>query len=98
MSGEHLPARIDVGATPLRDARGSRRPPACPRESSKTADNDRLETEDQPRRADRGIEIGADGQEHSRRSPTIASDRAIAIREHVAIVEPHQLSDVRIVH
>src|SRR5499433_3960292 len=57
MPGEHLPARVDVGADALRNAEQD---PAAQRspQAAETADDHGLEAEDQPRRPDRRIEIG----------------------------------------
>jgi hypothetical protein len=94
MAGEHLPARIDARADRLRDAEdrpaGQRAPQAA-----EPADDDRLEREDQPRRPDRRIEIGA----HPRNTPAIATTASatpIATAKD-ACVDAHQLRAVGIV-
>src|SRR6516225_8643197 len=89
MPGELLPAGIDVRADGLRhaedDAARQRSPLAA-----EAADDDGFEAEDQARRSDRRIEIGAYGNEN-------AGDRNDGERDchgdskDMAVVEPHQL-------
>ena len=89
MAGQQLPARIDLRADRLRhaedDAAGQRAP-----HIAEPADDDRLEAEDQPRRADRRIEIGAHRQEHAGDGDDGERQRH-RHGEHVAGVEAHQL-------
>src|SRR5438045_2677954 len=60
---EQIPAGIELRADRLgnteNDAAGQ-----CPPHAAESADDDGLEAEDQPRRADRRIEIGAYGKQH----------------------------------
>ena len=74
MAGKNLPVGIDRGADGLgdaeHDAAGQRAP-----EDAEPADDHRLEGEDQPRRADGGIEIGADAEK--RRAATAATASAM---------------------
>ena len=64
VAGQQIPAGIELRADGLRDAEddaaGERAPHAA-----EPADDHRLEAEDQPRRADRRIEIGAHGEQHA---------------------------------
>ena len=91
MAGEQLPARIDLRADRLRhaedDAAGERAPHAA-----EAADDHGLEAEDQPRRSDRGIEIGAHRQEDAGDRDHGERERH-GEREDVPVVETHQLRD-----
>ena len=91
MAGEHLPARIDLRADRLRDAENDAAGERAP-EAAEPADDHRLEAEDQPRRPDRRIEIGADGEEHAGDRDDRERQRHRE-REDVAVVEAHQLRD-----
>ncbi len=88
---KQLPARIDLRADRLRhaedDAAGKRAPHAA-----EPADDDGLEAEDQPRRSDRRIEIGAHGDEHAGDRNDRQRQRH-GEREDVPVVEAHQLGD-----
>ena len=75
-------------SAPIVWARPSSTPPASvPHNDAEPADDHRLEGEDQPRRADRRIEIGADAEKRPRRPPTTASARPIAIAKTSLVVD-----------
>ena len=95
MAGEHLPARIDLRADRLRDAEDDAAGERAP-QAAEPADDHRLEAEDQPRRADRRIEIGAHRQKHAGDRDHRERQRH-GEREDVAVVEAHQLRHRRIV-
>ncbi len=89
MAGEQLPTRIDLCADRLRDAEndaaGQRSPHAA-----KSADDHRLESENEPRRSDGRVEIGP----HGEKDPSDGNHRqrqGHRHREDVTRVEPHQL-------
>src|SRR5262245_46768013 len=89
MPCEHLPAGIDMGADALGDAQQDAAEERAP-QTAEAANDDGFEAENQPRRSDRRIEVGAHGDEH-------AGDRydgerqRHAQRENVAVVEAHEL-------
>jgi len=95
MACEQLPAGIDLRPDALGDAEdhaANQRPPKI----AEPADDDRLETEDQPTGSHERIEIGADRQKHPR-------DRDDSKRKRhrggidLPVVEPHQQRNFAVV-
>ena len=84
VAGQQIPAGIELRADGLRDAEddaaGERAPHAA-----EPADDHGLEAEDQPRRADRRIEVGAHGEQHAGDRDDGERQRHRQ-REHVAVV------------
>ena len=95
MPGKELPAGIDLRADRLRDAEDDAAGERAP-QAAEAADDHGLEAEDQPRRPDRRIEIGADGEEHAGDRHHRERERHRQ-REDVAVVEAHELRDRRVV-
>src|SRR5262245_52087502 len=89
MPGEHLPAGIDVGADALGDAEQDAAEKRAP-QAAEAADDHGLEAENQPRRSDRWIKIGAHRDEHAGDRDDGERQRH-AEREDVAVVEAHEL-------
>src|SRR5258708_29106100 len=65
MPGKHLPTGIDVGADALSHAEQDAAEKRAP-QAAEAADDHGLEAENQPRRSDRRIEIGAHRDKHAR--------------------------------
>src|SRR4029077_1582439 len=64
VTGEQLPARINLRADRLRNAENDPAGERAPHAAQPTDDH-RLEAEDQPRRSDGGIEVCAHREEHT---------------------------------
>ena len=89
MARKKLPARIEMRADRLGDAEqnaAGQRPP----QAAEAADDHCLETEDQPCRTDRRIEVGAHRKEHAGDGDDRKRQRHRQC-EDVAVVEAHEL-------
>src|ERR1043166_3511877 len=64
VTGQEIPAGIELRADRLRDAEDDAARERAPH-AAEPADDDGLETEDQTRRADRRIEVGAHREQHA---------------------------------
>ncbi len=95
MSGEHLPAGIDLRADRLRHAENDAADQRAPH-AAEAAHDHRLEAEDQARRPDRRIEIGPDRQQHAGDRHHRERERHRE-REDVTVVEADELRHVLVV-